>query len=206
MLFSRTFRLRASVKFRKTKFAPVAQWIRAFDYGSKGRGFESLQAHHFRAIKHGDKMNHEFFMKEALKEALKAYKKNEVPVGAVVVKDGVVISRGHNLIRLTRNAAAHAEMIALKKASKKIGFVRLTGLALYVTLEPCPMCAGAILLSRLDSLIYGATDPKTGACGSVHTILNDKRNNHQVKITAGVLEKECAELLTGFFKEKRKQK
>jgi tRNA(adenine34) deaminase len=148
-------------------------------------------------------MDHIYYMKEALKEAEKAEKKDEVPVGCVIVKDGKIIARGHNLIRTKKNPAAHAEIVAIKKACKKLKNERLNGVTLYVNIEPCAMCAGAILLARIKTLIYGAADPKTGACGSVFTVINDKRNNHQVEIIKGVLEKECGEIVSNFFKNKR---
>jgi tRNA(adenine34) deaminase len=149
-------------------------------------------------------MDHTYYMKEALKEAKKAYKKDEVPVGAVIVKDGKIIARGHNLIRTKKDPAAHAEIVAIRKACKKLKNERLNGVFLYVNIEPCPMCAGAILLARVKTLVYGAADIKTGACGSVFTVINDKKNNHQVEVIKGVLEKECGGIVSDFFKNKRK--
>jgi tRNA(adenine34) deaminase len=143
-------------------------------------------------------------MKEALKEASKAEKKDEVPVGCVIVKDDKIIARGHNLIRLKKDPAGHAEIIAIKKACKSLKNERLNGASLYVNIEPCPMCAGAILLARIKTLVFGAFDPKTGACGSVFTVINDARNNHQVDVVSGVLKKESGEILSNFFKNKRK--
>jgi len=148
----------------------------------------------------------EFFMKLAIKEAKKAYKKDEVPVGAVVVKNGRIISKAHNLIKRLKDPTAHAEILAIKKASKKIKNERLLGMKLYTTLEPCSMCAGAIILARIETLVFGAKDPKTGACGSVFKIINNKKNNHRIKVIKGVLEKECGEIIKNFFKEKRKKK
>jgi tRNA(adenine34) deaminase len=142
-------------------------------------------------------------MKEALKEAEKAGKKDEVPVGCVIVKDGVIIARGHNLIRTKKDPAAHAEVVAIRKACKKLKNERLNGVSLYVNIEPCPMCSGAILLARIKTLVYGAEDLKTGACGSVFCVINDKRNNHQVELIAGVLKKECGEIVSNFFENKR---
>ncbi len=148
----------------------------------------------------------EFFMKLAIKEAKKAYKKDEVPVGAVVVKNGRIISKAHNLIKRLKDPTAHAEILAIKKASKKIKNERLLGMKLYTTLEPCSMCAGAIILARIETLVFGAKDPKTGACGSVFKIINNKKNNHRIKVIKGVLERECGEIIKNFFKEKRKKK
>jgi tRNA(adenine34) deaminase len=148
-------------------------------------------------------MDHFDFMHEALKEAGKAAKKDEVPVGAVLVKEGKIIARGHNLIRANKDPSAHAEIVAIRKACKKLKNERLNGLILYANIEPCPMCAGAILLARIKTLVYGANDPKTGACGSVFTVINDKRNNHQVELIKGVLETECGEIVSRFFKNKR---
>jgi tRNA(adenine34) deaminase len=148
-------------------------------------------------------MTHEHYMREAIKEAEKAGKKDEVPVGAIIVKDGKIITRGHNLIRTKDDPTAHAEIVAIRKACKRLENERLNGVILYVNIEPCPMCAGAILLARIKTLVYGANDPKTGACGSVFTVINDKRNNHQVEVIKGVLENECGNIVREFFKNKR---
>ena len=148
-------------------------------------------------------MNHEYFMREAIKEAKKAAAKDEVPVGAVVVKEGKIIARGHNLIVGKKDPCGHAEIIAIRKASKKTNSERLNGAILYATIEPCPMCSGAILLARIKTLVYGANDLKTGACGSAHKVINDARNNHQVEVVKGVLAEECGRLMSTFFKEKR---
>lgn len=146
----------------------------------------------------------EKFMLEALKEALKAEKKGEVPVGAVVVKEGKVISRGHNLRETTHDPTAHAEIIAIKKAAKKLKNWRLTGCTLYVTIEPCPMCASAIVLARIDRVVYGTEDPKAGAVKSLYELLNDKRLNHQVKeVVSGILKEECSKIIKSFFKNLR---
>ncbi len=144
------------------------------------------------------------FMKEALKEAEKAAQKGEVPIGAVIVKDGRIISRGHNLRESRQDPLAHAEMIAIYKAAKKLNNWRLTGCTLYVTVEPCPMCAGAILQSRIDRLVYGTEDPKAGAVKTLYRILEDERLNHQVKdIVSGVLAEDCASILSDFFAKLR---
>jgi tRNA(adenine34) deaminase len=150
-------------------------------------------------------MNHEYYMKEALKEANKAAKKDEVPVGAVIVLDGKIIARAHNNIINRRDPAGHAEMLAIRRAAKRIKNERLIGAVLYSTIEPCPMCAGAILLSRVKTLVYGADDMKTGACGSLFSVINDKRNNHQVEVIRGVLREESAEIIKNFFKSRRKR-
>ena len=151
-------------------------------------------------------MNHEYFMRQAIKEAEKAALKDEVPVGAVIVKDGKIIARGHNLIVGKKDPCGHAEVLAIRKAAKKTGSERLNGAILYATIEPCPMCSGAILLARIKTLVYGADDLKTGACGSAHKVINDSRNNHQVEVVKGVLGQECGMLMSGFFKAKRAKK
>ena len=142
------------------------------------------------------------FMKLSLKEAALAFKKEEVPVGAVIVKNGKVISKAHNKKETLKNTIAHAEMLAIEKASKKLKNWRLTGCTIYVNLEPCPMCAGAMILSRVERLVFGAYDPKSGACGSVLNVF-EANLNHYVKITGGILEKESEKLLKSFFKEIR---
>ena len=148
----------------------------------------------------------EKYMKEALKEARKAYDKGEVPIGAVIVKDDKIIARGHNLRESKKDPLAHAELIAIKKAAKKIGDWRLYGCSLYVTVEPCPMCAGAIVLSRIDELNIGTMDPKGGAVGSVMNILEGKKLNHEVKVDNYILQNECSEILKEFFRELRIKK
>ncbi|SHJ59346.1 tRNA(adenine34) deaminase [Geosporobacter subterraneus DSM 17957] len=148
----------------------------------------------------------EFFMQEALKEAAKAMERKEVPIGAVVVKDGVVIARGYNLRETAKDPTAHAEILAIREASQVLGGWRLHGCDLYVTIEPCPMCAGAIMMARIDRLIIGAMDPKAGAAGSLLNIPEDERFNHQTEIIQGVLEEECAGIMKAFFKELRKSK
>ncbi len=145
-------------------------------------------------------------MKEALKEAEKARKKGEVPVGAVIVKDGKIISRGYNQTQRKNDATLHAEMVAIRKASKKLKTWRLVDTTMYVTLEPCAMCAGAILLSRIDTVVIGTQDPKSGACGSVVQIASNENLNHRVEIKTGLLEDECGDILRGFFKKLREEK
>lgn len=148
-------------------------------------------------------MVHEAFMKEALKEAEKAYKKDEVPVGAVVVLDGKIVSRAHNLIRMKKDPTAHAEILALRNAARKINNERLLKASLYVNIEPCAMCAGALVLSRIETLIYGADENKTGACGSNLDVIGCGKNNHRIKVVKGVLKEESSLLMRNFFREKR---
>jgi tRNA(adenine34) deaminase len=146
------------------------------------------------------------FMAEALNEARKAEKKGEVPVGAVIVHKGSIIARGHNVKETGGDPTAHAEVNALKKASKKLGSWRLTGATLYVTLEPCIMCMGAMVQARVERLVFASFDPKAGACGSIYDISTDKRLNHRIKVTPGVLGAEAGELLKGFFSKLRKKR
>ena len=148
----------------------------------------------------------ELFMKEALKEAKKAYKKLEIPVGAVIVKDGEIIARAHNQKETKLDTTKHAEMIAIQKASKKLGQWRLLDCEMYVTLEPCTMCAGAIINSRIKKIYIGTSDEKTGAVGSVLNLFDDYTFNHKVEYEKGILQKECEELLKKFFKELREMK
>ena len=145
----------------------------------------------------------ERYMLEAVKEAARAAEEGEVPVGAVIVKDGQIIARAHNRIEASRRSSAHAEMLALEAAEEKLGAKWLTGATMYVTLEPCSMCAGAMVLARLSRLVIGADDPKTGACGSLYNIANDDRLNHSIEITRGVLAGECSALLKDFFRSRR---
>ena len=146
------------------------------------------------------------FMKEALKEAQKSYKKEEIPVGAIIVKDGKIIARGHNLKETKTDPTKHAEIIAIQKACKKLQTWRLTGCTMYVTLEPCSMCAGSIIQSRLDKVVIGTMDEKTGACGSVLNLLADYKFNHIVQIETGIMQEECKKILQQFFKELRAKK
>jgi len=146
------------------------------------------------------------FMKEALKEAKKAYKKDETPVGAVIVKDGKVIARGHNEKELKNDPTLHAEISAIRKACKKLNSWRLNDCDMYVTLEPCAMCAGAIIQARVGRLFIGTTDPKAGAVGSVVDILGVDKFNHRVEVSYGLLMEECSKILKDFFKELRQRK
>lgn len=148
----------------------------------------------------------EFFMREAIQEAEKARALNEVPIGAVVVLDGEIIGRGHNLRETTQNATAHAEMFAIQEACQRLGSFRLERAQLFVTLEPCPMCSGALLLSRVDEVYFGAYDPKGGAAGSLVNLLEDQRFNHWCYLESDILQEECAQLLTTFFRELRQKK
>ena len=145
-------------------------------------------------------------MKEALKEAQKAYKKLEVPVGAIIVKDGKIVARAHNLKETKNDTTKHAEILAIEKASKKLGNWRLIDCEMYVTLEPCPMCAGAIVNSRIKKVNIGAMDEKTGACGSKLNLLQDFNFDTKVDMEIGILENECRELLQKFFVALRKLK
>ena len=148
----------------------------------------------------------EKFMKEALKEAKKAYDKLEVPVGAVIVKDGKIIARAHNIKEQKNDTTKHAEILAISKASKKLESWRLIDCEMYVTLEPCSMCAGALINSRIKKVYIGAMDAKTGACGSVFNLLEDYTFNHKVELETGILADDCEELLKKFFKELRESK
>ena len=148
----------------------------------------------------------EKYMKEALKEAQKAYKKLEIPVGAVIVKDGKIIAKAHNIKEQKKDTTKHAEIIAIQKASKKLNTWRLNDCEMYVTLEPCSMCAGAIIQARLKKVYIGTMDEKTGACGSVLNLLKDYKFNHEVQIETGLLEENCKKILQDFFKELRKIK
>ena len=142
-------------------------------------------------------------MAEAIEEARKAYQQGEVPVGAILIRKGHVIGRGHNLVEQLGDPTAHAEILAIRESSKRTGYKILFDSTLFVTVEPCSMCAGAILLSRIEKLVFGVEDRKSGACGSLFNILQDKRLNHQVEVEGGVLKKECKELMQSFFKNLR---
>ncbi len=147
------------------------------------------------------------FMKEALKEAQEAFQAGEVPIGAVLVDaDGTVVARAHNMRETWHDGTAHAEIIALQEAARRLGRWRLSGLTLYVTIEPCPMCAGALVMSRVDRVVYGATDAKAGACESLFNIVSHPALNHQLEMRAGVLEDECRAVMKRFFEERRKKR
>lgn len=149
--------------------------------------------------------NHQY-MQEALKEAKKAAALGEVPIGAVIVYKDEIIARAHNLRETTQNALTHAESMAIQEACKKVGSWRLEETTLYVTLEPCPMCAGAILQSRIPRVVYGARDIKAGCVDSLYRLLNDARFNHECTVTEGVMAEECGQILTDFFKALRERK
>ena len=148
----------------------------------------------------------ERFMREALKQAKKAFALNETPIGCVIVYDGKIIARGYNRRSTEGSTIAHAEISAIRKANKKIGDWRLKGCTMYVTLEPCQMCAGALVQSRITRVVIGAMNRKAGCAGSVINLLNMAEFNHQVEITSGVLEKECSEMMSGFFKNLRESR
>lgn len=149
--------------------------------------------------------NDEYFMAEAIKEAMKAYNKKEVPVGCVIVYEDKIIARAHNLREKMNSATAHAEILAINKACKKIGSWRLENTKIYVTLEPCPMCAGAIINARISELIYGAKEPKSGVASSI-TNLFEEKFNHKVLVKSGILQEEISLMLKRFFKELRELK
>ena len=146
---------------------------------------------------------HRRFMEMALREAQIAFEQHETPVGAVIVKDGVVIAKAHNQVEMLQDPTAHAEIIAIGAAANHLGSWRLTGCTLYVTLEPCPMCAGAVVLSRTNRLVFGSYDPKMGACSTLYNVVQDNRLNHRVEVIAGVMDVETRMLLKEFFSSKR---
>ena len=146
------------------------------------------------------------YMKEAIRQAKKAYAIGEVPIGCVIVQDGKIISRGYNRRTIDKNTLAHAELAAIKKASKKLDDWRLEGCTMYITLEPCQMCAGAIVQARVSRVVIGSMNPKAGCAGSILNLLEMEQFNHQVEVTRGVLQEECSQMLSGFFKELREIK
>lgn len=148
---------------------------------------------------------HEHWMTEAIREARKAEALGEVPIGAVVVRGGHIIGRGYNLRETTLDSTAHAEMVAIREASTALGSWRLLDCQLYVTLEPCPMCAGAMVQSRVPLTVYGTPDPKAGCAGTLMNLLEESRFNHRTEVIQGVLQEECAELLTSFFRRLRQR-
>lgn len=150
--------------------------------------------------------NDEYYMKLAIEEAKKAQKLGEVPIGAIIVKNNEVIASAHNLRETAQLPTAHAEHIAIERASKVVGSWRLAECKLYVTLEPCVMCAGAIVMSRIPKVVFGATDPKGGCSGSLMNLLEESRFNHRAEVVKGVLEQECGDLLRNFFRELRLKK
>lgn len=150
--------------------------------------------------------SHDYWMSRAMAEARKAEAKAEVPIGCVIVKDGRIIARGHNLRETTQDPAAHAELIAIRKAARKLGSWRLLNCTLYVTLEPCTMCMGAIILSRIPTVVFGCYDPKGGAAGSLYDLSSDPRLNHTVELLPRILEAECSAMLSNFFAALRSRK
>ena len=150
-----------------------------------------------------DATSDEHIMRLALVEARAALEHEDVPVGAVIVRDGVVIARAHNQVELLKDPTAHAEILAITQASAALGTWRLTACTAYVTLEPCVMCAGALVQARIARLVYGATDPKAGACESLYQVPQDQRLNHRIELAPGMLAEECGELLREFFRAKR---
>ncbi len=151
-------------------------------------------------------MSPEDYMREALLEAEKALSLGEVPIGAVIEKNGRIIGRGHNKTETSKDPTAHAEIIAIREATKDLGGWRLLDCRMYVTAEPCPMCAGAIVLARIQKVYIGTLDPKTGACGSLMNIVQDERLNHYVQIETGIMQQECKEIMKSFFQKLRKKK
>lgn len=145
----------------------------------------------------------EQYMREALKEAAAAAETGEVPVGAVVVRNGQIIARAHNMVETYGRSAGHAEMLAIDAAEEKLGSKWLTDCSLYVTLEPCSMCAGAMVLARIGKLYIGAMDPKNGACGSILNVACNEKLNHRIEVSSGILEEECSRILKDFFREMR---
>ena len=148
----------------------------------------------------------ERFMKEAIRQAKKAWALKEVPIGCVIVSDGKITARGYNRRNTDKNTLSHAELNAIRKASKKLGDWRLEGCTMYVTLEPCQMCAGALVQSRIDEVVIGSMNPKAGCAGSVLNLLEVEGFNHKVKITKGILQEECSSMLSEFFRELRQEK
>ena len=157
-------------------------------------------------VREEQKRTDEKYMKEAIRQAKKAYKLDETPIGCVIVHEGRIIGRGYNRRNTDKSPLAHAEITAIRKASKKIGDWRLEECTLYVTLEPCQMCAGAIIQSRVTRVVVGCMNPKAGCAGSVLNLLDVKAFNHQAELTTGVLEEECSAMMTGFFRELRERK
>ena len=148
----------------------------------------------------------EKFMREAIRQAKKAYALDEVPIGCVIVYEGKIIARGYNRRNTDKNTLSHAELSAIKKASRKLGDWRLEGCTMYITLEPCQMCAGAMVQARVTEAVIGSMNPKAGCAGSVLNILEMEGFNHQVNVRRGVLEEECSQMLSGFFRELREKK
>ena len=168
----------------------------------------TILPHFYQKKKHKGRnfMNHNFFMNEALIEAQKAYEKNEVPIGAIIVQNNKIIARAHNLREISQMTASHAEMLAIHTANEQTGFWRLDEATLYTTLEPCMMCAGTIVQSRIQTVVYGAKDEKAGCAGTIFNLLQEEQFNHQCDVIGGVMESECRELLSRFFQDLRAKK
>lgn len=164
--------------------------------------------HFYKKKKHKGNifMNHSVFMKEALIEAKNAYRKDEIPIGAIIVQNSKIIARAHNLRENLQLTASHAEMLAIKEANDKTGYWRLDNCILYTTVEPCMMCAGAIVQARIKTVVYGTKDEKAGCAGSIHNLLQESRFNHQCTVIGGVMAAESQAILNQFFKELRKKK
>ena len=147
--------------------------------------------------------DHEYWMNQAFREAEQAYDEGEVPIGAIVVFENKIIGKGHNSIENLQDPTAHAEIIAITAAADHLGSRRLLNTKMYVTVEPCPMCAGAIVQARIPILVYGATDPKAGACGTLFNVVQDERLNHKVELISGILENKCSLIMSDFFRKLR---
>ena len=169
------------------------------DYESKGRRFESSRERINRHDMSSTADIDEGFMQQALELASEAARLGEVPVGAIAVKAGQIVGRGYNRREIDKDPFSHAELTALKQASQALGAWRLTGITLYVTLEPCAMCAGALVQSRIDRLVFGTMDPKAGAVGSLYNLAQEPRFNHRLEVTSGVLQSACSQALKDFF-------
>ena len=178
------------------------QLVKTVDLNAKGTIILRSTASH----KPCQSLSHEYWMLRAIAEAGKARSKNEVPIGCVIVQGGKIIARGHNLRETSQDPAGHAELIAIRKAARKLGSWRLLNTVLYVTLEPCTMCMGAIILARIPTVVFGCYDPKGGAAGSLYDLSADPRLNHRVELLPRVREAECSGLLTDFFAELRLRK
>lgn len=192
------FRQRAAVPVA-TGLWPVKPVTRRVSYkldGPQGRGYNVSML---------EPLPDEYFMREALRQGQKAYAADEVPVGAVVVREGKIIARAHNQVELLKDATAHAEMLALTQAEAAVGDWRLTDCDLYVTKEPCPMCAGAAVHTRIRRVIFGCADPSAGAAGSMMNLLQMPTLNHRCEITSGFLQNECAAILQDFFRKRRNE-
>jgi tRNA(adenine34) deaminase len=185
--------------------APVAQLDRASDFGSEGWGFKSLRAYNptVQTIDNGrlsiGMTEDEKWMEFAVREAEQAMKRKDVPIGAVIIREARIIGKGYNQIETLKDPTAHAEIIAITAAASFLGNRRLEHCTMYVTLEPCAMCAGAIVLARIPRLVFGAFDPKAGACGTLYNIVQDSRLNHRAEVVGGILQERCGGLLSGFF-------